>query len=75
MRKTASLSRKKLKEDLRKWKDLPCLWIGKTNIVKIAILPMAIYRFNASLIKIPIQFFKEMKKSILKFICKVKISE
>ena len=39
--------KKEIKEDLRRWKDLPCSWIGRINIVKTAILPKAIYRFNA----------------------------
>jgi hypothetical protein len=38
---------KEIEEDLRRWKDLPCSWIGKINIVKMAIFPKAIYRFNA----------------------------
>jgi hypothetical protein len=37
--------KKEIKEDLRRWKDLPCSWIGRINIVKMAILPKAIYRF------------------------------
>jgi hypothetical protein len=61
-------SLKKEIEDLRRWKDLPCSWIGRVNIVKMAIFLKAIYRFNAIHIKIPTQLFIELEKSIYKLI-------
>ena len=60
--------KKEIKEDISKWKRIPCSWIGRINIIKMAILPKAIDRFTSMPIRVPMTYFKDIEQTFPKFI-------
>ena len=58
---------KEIKDDINRWRDIPCSWVGRINIVKITILPNRIYRFNAIPFKLSMAFFTELEQKISQF--------
>ena len=63
---------KEIKDDINRWRDIPCSWVGRINIVQTTILPNTIYTFNVILIKLPMAFFTELEQKFSQFIRKHK---
>ena len=63
---------KEIKDDINRWRDIPCVWVGRVDIVKINILLNTIYRFNEIRIKLPVAFFTKLEQKISQFIRKHK---
>ena len=67
--------KKEIEDDTNEWKNIPCSWIGRINIIKMITLPKAIHRFHKIPIKVPMSFFSELKQIIIKFIWNTKNSK
>ena len=61
---------KEIKDDINRWREIPCSWVGRINIVKMTMLPNEIYRFNVISIKLPMVFFTKLGQKMSQFIWK-----
>ena len=59
---------KEINDDINRWRNIPCSWVGRIDIVKMTILPNTIYRFNVTLIKLPMSFFIKLEQKFSQFI-------
>ena len=66
---------KEIKDDINRWRDIPCYWVGRINTVKMTVLPNTIQRFNVIPVKLPMAFFTELEKKISQSIWKPKSAE
>ena len=66
---------KDIKDDTNRWRDIPCSWIGRINIVKMTVAPKAIWRFSAIPIQLPMAVFTELEQKLLKFVWRHKRSQ
>ena len=66
---------KEIKDDINRWRDISCSWAGRINIVKMTVLPKAIYRFNVISSKLPMAFFTELEQKVSQVIWKFRKSQ